>query len=85
MMTAAENIPPFLLPIKNKKCANFFILATLDFYLIYYCVHVFCQLPPRTAAALSMEKNKTFYDRTRGQKQNKPRSPCVSLIIAVIS
>ena len=62
MMTAAENIPPFLLPkkIKSKKCANFsFWRLWISILSIIVCMF-FVKLPPRTAAALSMEKNKTF-------------------------
>jgi len=85
MMTAAE---PFLLPKKKlkTKCANFSSWRLWISILSIIVCMFFCQLPPRTAAALSMEKKQNFYGRTRGQKQNKPRSPCVlSLIIAVIS
>jgi len=64
---------------------EFFILATLDFYLIYYCVHVFCQLPPRTAAALSMEKNKTFMAALAVKNKTNPDPRAYPLIIAVIS
>ena len=70
---------------KQKVC-EFFILATLDFYLIYYCVHVFCQLPPRTAAALSMvKKNKTFMAALAVKNKTNPDPRAYPLIIAVIS
>jgi len=71
--------------IKNKKCANFSSWRLWISILSIIVCMFFVKLPPRTAAALSMEKKQNFYGRTRGQKQNKPRSPCVSLIIAVIS
>lgn len=46
----------------------------------------FCQLPPRTAAALSMEnKNKTFMAALAVKNKTNPDPRAYPLIIAVIS
>jgi len=46
--------------IKNKKCANFSSWRLWISILSIIVCMFFVKLPPRTAAALSMEKNKTF-------------------------
>ena len=77
-MTAAE---PFLLPkkkIKNKKCANFsswrLWISILSIIVCMFFVNSRLE-PPQP---YQWKKTQNFYGRTRGQKQNKPRSPCVS-------
>lgn len=74
-MTAAENIPPSLLPkkLKTKSVRIFHPGETLDFYLIYYCVHVFLSTPASNRRRLinGKKQNKTFMAALAVKKQNK--------------
>ena len=72
MMTAAENIPPSLLPkkLKNKKCANFSSwrdFGYLSYLLLCACFFVNSRLEPPPPYQWKKTKQ-NFYGRTRGQK-----------------
>jgi len=77
MMTAAE---PFLLPKKKLKTKSVRIFHPGDFGFLSYLLLCACFLstPASNRRSLINGKKQNFYGRTRGQKQNKPRSPCVS-------
>jgi len=76
---------PFLLP-KKLKTKSVRIFHPGDFGFLSYLLLCACFLStPASNRRSLINGKKNFYGRTRGQKQNKPRSPCVSLIIAVIS